>query len=319
MTSGLLVMAYGSPTSADDIEAYYTHIRRGRPPTDAQLADLTRRYEAVGGTTALAARTAEQVTAIESALAGMPDETDDWVVALGTKHSTPGIGEGMASLVESDVGRIVGLVLSPHYCAASVGEYHGQAASMIEEVEAVEYRRIDNWHMLDALIAFQADQVRHHMRALPERTMAVFTAHSLPERVLTGDPYPDQLRESASAIAALAGLESTADWCLGWQSAGATPEAWRGPDLLESIAELGHTGRYDGVLVVPQGFTSAHLEVLHDIDIEASAAAEEAGLAFRRTQVVNDDPAVMDALASLVKATADRAESDVGNRDRELA
>ncbi|MCZ7630579.1 MAG: ferrochelatase [Microthrixaceae bacterium] len=140
----------------------------------------------------------------------------------------------MASLVESDVGRIVGLVLSPHYCAASVGEYHGQAASMIEEVEAVEYRRIDNWHMLGALIAFQADQVRHHMRALPERTMAVFTAHSLPERVLTGDPYPDQLRESASAIAALAGLESTADWCLGWQSAGATPEAWRGPDLLEA-------------------------------------------------------------------------------------
>lgn len=316
MGDGLLVMAYGSPGSAEDIEAYYTHIRRGRRPTREQLADLVRRYEAIGGTTALAERTAEQLRAIELAVTR---GKADWVVRLATLHSTPAITQSVASLVGSGVERIVGLVLAPHYCAASVGEYHRQAISALEDVDGVTYHRIDSWHLLDALIGFQADQVRACLDELPERTRVVFTAHSLPQRVLAGDPYPQQLRDSASAIAGRAGIASADRWSIGWQSAGATPEPWLGPDLAEVIAEVASTRRYEGILVVPQGFTSAHLEVLYDVDIEAAALARRVGLAFGRTQMVNDEPAVMAALASLVRTTVEQAGSGVGDVDGELA
>ena len=132
----------------------------------------------------------------------------------------------------------------------------------------------------------------------------LFTAHSLPERVLVDDPYPDQLRESAAAVAERVGLLPWPDWALAWQSAGRTPEPWRGPDILTVIAELGATGRTDGVLVCAQGFTSDHLEVLYDLDIEATAAASAAGLAFARTRSIDDDPTVMGALADRVLAAA---------------
>jgi ferrochelatase len=201
------------------------------------------------------------------------------------------------------VEQIVGLVLAPHYSATSVGEYHRQAVSALEDIDGIAYHRIDSWHTLDALVEYQSVQVRRCLADLPDRTKVIFTAHSLPERVLQNDPYPQQLRESATAIAERAGLGTSGNWDLGWQSAGATPEPWRGPDLLEIVADLASTGHDDAVLVVPQGFTSEHLEVLYDIDIEAAAAAGRAGLGLARTQVVNDDPTVMGALASLVSAT----------------
>jgi ferrochelatase len=129
----------------------------------------------------------------------------------------------------------------------------------------------------------------------------VFTAHSLPERALQDDPYPDQLRASATAIASLAGLDPWYGWALAWQSAGRTPEPWRGPDVLDVIRDLAATGRAEGVLVCPQGFVSDHLEVLYDLDVEARRVAGEVGLAFARTASINDEAAVMAALAARVR------------------
>jgi ferrochelatase len=130
----------------------------------------------------------------------------------------------------------------------------------------------------------------------------LFTAHSLPERVLVDDPYPDQLRASATAVADAVGLDRWAGWSLCWQSAGRTPEPWRGPDILEVLRDLAATERADGVLVCPQGFVSDHLEVVYDLDIEAQHLADELGLAFARTRVLNADETVLAALADLVVA-----------------
>jgi ferrochelatase len=153
-------------------------------------------------------------------------------------------------------------------------------------------------------VAALAERIDQALRRFPEGERAavpvLFTAHSLPERVLENDRYPDQLRESANAVADRAGLAAWAGWSLAWQSAGRTPEPWRGPDILQVIAELGATGKAAAVLVCPQGFTSDHLEVLYDLDIEARAAATEAGLAFARTRSLNDDREVMGALADRV-------------------
>jgi ferrochelatase len=298
-TCGLVVMAYGTPRSLDQVESYYTHIRRGQPPTDAQLADLVARYEAIGGISPLAERTEAQRAAIAGALDRRAP--GDWMVTLGQKHAAPFIEEGVAALAAAGVREVVGLVLAPHYSAGSVGQYHERARAAATEA-GLRYHGIDSWHLEPAWLDFLTAAVADARARLPEKHKVIFTAHSLPERVLVGDPYPDQLRRSAEAVAGRLGLAPWPDWALAWQSAGRTPEPWRGPDILTVIRDLGETGRSEGVLVCPQGFTADHLEVLYDLDIEAAGVAAEVGLAFARTRSLNDDPAVMSALAERVLA-----------------
>jgi protoporphyrin/coproporphyrin ferrochelatase len=295
--SGLVVMAYGTPGSLDEVEAYYTHIRHGRAPSPDQLAELKGRYAAIGGVSPLAARTRDQVAAIESALeAAAPGE---WEVELGAKHAVPFVEDAVGALAGRGVSRAVGLVLAPHYSRGSVGEYHGRAGAAASS-HGLAYAGIDSWHDSDAWLSAQAATVRSALAELPAATEVLFTAHSLPERVLEGDPYADELLASARAIAGRAGLDDCR-WRLAWQSAGRTPEPWRGPDVAGVIRSLGASRSVAGVLVCPQGFTSDHLEVLYDLDVEARRVAGEAGLAFARTDSINDDPAVMADLADRVR------------------
>jgi len=285
-------MAYGTPASAEDVEAYYTHIRRGRAPTAEQLADLQRRYDAIGGVSPLRARTQAQADAIQRELG------DGYVVELGQKHAAPYIEDGVAALVDAGVTRIAGLVLAPHYSALSVGEYAERAA----KASTVPFTMIESWHLEPALLAALAARVRDARATLPTdaNVETLFTAHSLPARILeTGDPYPEQLRATAEAVAARADVTR---WRTAWQSAGRTPEPWLGPDILEVVRGLPVEG-VDAVVVCPAGFTSDHLEVLYDVDVEARRVADEAGLGLARTASINDDAAVMGALAALVRAT----------------
>jgi ferrochelatase len=298
---GLVVMAYGTPATPDDIEAYYSHIRRGHAPSAEQLADLTARYQAIGGTSPLAERTEAQRVALATALDAV--EPGRWAVALGQKHAAPFIEDAVAQLAAGGVGRIVGLVLAPHFAAASVGQYQERLHAAAAE-HGVPSAAVDSWHLEPAYVALLADAVRDGRAELPERTTVLFTAHSLPERALVGDPYPDQLQESAAAVAAAVGLADGTGWSLAYQSAGRTADPWRGPDVLEVIDELAASGGADAVLVCPQGFVSDHLEVVYDLDLEARRRAEGLGLAFARTRVCNDDPTVMAALAARVRALA---------------
>jgi ferrochelatase len=286
----VLLMAYGSPARPEDVEAYYTDIRRGRPPTPEQLADLRRRYDAIGGVSPLAQRTEAQRAALQRALG------DDIPVALGFKHVTPSIEDAVASI---DADRIVALVLAPHYSALSVGEYVERAGAAAAGRQVISIR---SWATLPAYVDFLTAAVLESLAGMPDGTKVLFTAHSLPARVeAMGDPYVEELHATASAVARAAGLEPWAQWATAWQSAGRTPEPWLGPDVRAVIDELGASGRGTGLLVCPCGFVSDHLEVLYDLDIEARAAAERAGLAFARTPVMNDDPTVMAALADLIR------------------
>jgi ferrochelatase len=303
--TGVLVMAYGSPADLGEVEAYYTHIRRGRPPEPAQLADLIARYEAIGGVSPLRERTEAQVERIRTALEAV--EPDRFAVGIGSKHTAPFIEDGVAELVGRGVREIVGVVLAPHYSRTSVGEYLRRASEAASAHGATVWG-IEHWYDLPAYAEFLAGAVRDAAATLPAAHKVLFTAHSLPQRVLEGDPYAGQLHAGAAAVAALVGLGRFADWGLGWQSAGRTPEPWIGPDVLDLIRSLGETGRADGVLVCPHGFVSDHLEVRYDLDIEAAGVAREVGLAFARTRVVDDDPVVLGALATRIRATADAAE-----------
>lgn len=294
-------MAYGTPRRPEDIEAYYTHIRRGRPPTPELLADLTRRYEALGGVSPLAERTESQRAAIAAALeASAPGR---YRVVLGQKHAAPFIEDAATALAAEGVRSVVGLVLTPHWSGFSVGEYQQRLAAAVGEAGG-SVAGVKSWSDEPAWLDFTAAAVVDARADLPNNHKVLFTAHSLPERVLVDDPYPDQLRASATAVADRVGLARWAGWGLAWQSAGRTPEPWRGPDILQVIRDLAETGRSEGLLVCPQGFVADHLEVLYDLDIEARELAEANGLAFGRTRSLNDDPTVMAALARRVGAVA---------------
>ncbi len=304
---GVVVMAYGTPAGSDDVEAYYTHVRRGRPPSPELLDDLLARYRAIGGISPLAARTLAQAGVIAAALEHR--SRGAYRVEIGYKHAEPFLEDAVERLIADGVRRIAGLVLAPHYSTGSVAEYLGRLRSRAAELDpGVVVVAVHDWHLEPSYLAFLTAEVRRCLARLPPATKVLFTAHSLPARVVVdGDPYAEQVGETAAAVARAVGLAPGVGWTVAWQSAGRTPEPWIGPDILEVFADLAGAGRVEGVLVCPCGFVSDHLEVLYDLDVEAAARARQLGLAFARTAVPNDDPAVLGALADRVIAAAGAA------------
>jgi ferrochelatase len=306
--TAVLLMAYGTPRTREEILPYYTDIRRGNAPTPQQLADLTARYEALGGTSPLAARTEAQRAALQAALDTQAPGA--YEVVLGLKHADPKIEATVDDLAARGVRRIVGLVLAPHFSAYSVGQYHDRARNAAER-HGIAFTGIDSWATEPAFVAFTAATLRERLAAMPTNTKVVFTAHSLPRRIVAaGDPYVEELRATARAVAEAAGIGGWTAWSIAWQSAGRTPEPWLGPDILAVIDDLAgaenDAGREQGIVVCAAGFVADHLEVLYDLDIEAAGRAAQHGLAFARTACVNDDATVMAALARRVSEAAAR-------------
>jgi ferrochelatase len=299
MTTGVVVMAYGAPASRGELRDYYTDIRRGRPPTDEQLAQLAARYDAIstgGDLSPLAGITRAQADALAAALDAL--QPGGFAVEVGMKHAAPRIEDAVARLLERGVERLVGIVMAPHYSALSIGEYVNRlrGAAGDRPVAAVT-----SWAIEPAYVDFLAARVRGLLAEMPTNTKVLFTAHSLPERVVAmGDPYPDELRATAVAVGRRLELGPWSAWSVAWQSAGRTPEPWLGPDVLAVIDSLAASEHASGVIVCPCGFVADHLEVLYDLDIEARARAEAHGLAFARTASLNADPTVFAALAARV-------------------
>ena len=296
--TAVLLMAYGTPRTPAEIEPYYTDIRRGRAPTPEQLADLVARYDAIGGISPLAARTEAQRDALQKALNEIAPDT--YEVVLGLKHAAPMIEAAVNELAVRGFQHIIGLVLAPHYSSFSIGQYMGRARAAAEP-HGITVTAIDSWATEPAFVEFLAADLRSRLSAMPANTKVLFTAHSLPQRIIdAGDPYPDELRSTAEAVAIAAGLDSWSSWSIAWQSAGRTPEPWIGPDILAVIDDLAASENASGIVVCACGFVADHLEVLFDLDIEAKQHAEAKGLAFDRTSCVNEDATIMHALAQRV-------------------
>ena len=299
--TAVLLMAYGTPRSREEILPYYTDIRRGRPPTEEQLSDLTARYEAIGGLSPLAALTEAQRDALQTALNNIAPNT--YHVALGLKHAAPMIEDAVQQLATEGFTKIVALVLAPHFSSFSIGQYIDRATTAAAP-HGISVVGITSWATEEAFIEFLAADMSAKLATMPSTTHVLFTAHSLPQRIIdAGDPYPAELRSTAVAVAAKVGLTENTQWSIAWQSAGRTPEPWIGPDILDVIDQLAtQPTPAAGVLVSACGFVADHLEVLFDLDIEASHRAEQHGLAFARTECVNDNGAIMNALAHRVHA-----------------
>jgi protoporphyrin/coproporphyrin ferrochelatase len=284
----VVLMAYGSPDRLEHVPAYYADIRGGRPIRPELLENLVERYRRLGIEDAnpLNAITEETRTMLEREL-GVP-------VFTGMKHWQPRIAAATEAALATGASTIVGLVPAPHYPRGSVAGYRSQVEEALANGPA-ELVFVDSWHDDPGLVALLADRVRG------TKAHVVFTAHSLPARVLEGgDPYEDQLLETSRLVAEAAGVD---DWSFSYQSESATGEPWLQPDILDHLAALRAKG-VDAVLVCPVGFVSDHLEIRWDLDVEAKERADELGLRFERIEMPNADPAFIRVLAGIVRRAA---------------
>lgn len=314
---GVLVMAYGSPEDPTDekqLEAYLHHIlneyaapgktiERVPPPA---IADLKRRYEAIGAGSPLVEITRRQAKALESWLnstggvGGRPTRT-----AVGMKHFPPWIADGVRELAAQGLQDAIAIVMAPHYSRISVGGYQRAVREANGALERpLRIRGVDSWHtepkFIDALVARVQAALDRAGWPLVETTI-IFSAHSLPARILEwNDPYPKQLQETARLVARVLGSES---WTFAYQSEGRGHEPWLGPSVAKTIERLAGEG-VKRILVCPIGFVADHLEILYDLDVECQRVAKQAGVELRRTASLNDDPAFIDAVADVVRRAA---------------
>lgn len=296
--ASVVLMAYGSPERLEDVPAYYADIRGGKPIRPELMEGLIERYRRLGieDGSPLNAITEETRAGLEREL-GLP-------VFVGMKHWTPRIAEAVERALGAGARTIVGLVLAPHYSRLSIGAYRDQLEQAL--AGRAELVFIESWHDHPGYIEFLARRLSHRVSMLTREhgqvhkpVHVVFTAHSLPARILDeGDPYEEQLLETSRLVAERAGL---ADWTFSYQSASDTGEPWLRPDILDHLAELHERGAR-AVLVCPIGFVSDHLEIRWDLDTRARQRAAELGLSLERIELPNADPAFVRALADLVRA-----------------
>ncbi len=304
-TVGVLVMAYGGPDSLDDVEPYLLDVRGGRPMPQEMIEEMTERYRLIGGRSPILERTVAQAGRLERALNASP-VGPAYRCVVGMRHWTPRIETALSAMNEAGISRAVGLVMAPHYSRMSIGAYFEKVAQADSPVEVTP---IERWHLLpellDTLAARVADGLNKFTVDVRDRVQIVFTAHSLPERILEwNDPYPDELHATVRGIVQRLrerGIGNAHEFA--YQSAAMTPDPWLGPDAGDVITRL-HEQEVPGALIVPVGFTSEHVEILYDIDIELAQAAENMGFALQRISMLNDDEHTMSGLARLVQQAA---------------
>lgn len=300
-TMGLLVMAYGTPYSEADIERYYTHIRHGRKPSDEQLADLTGRYEAIGGISPLAKITESQARGLCDRLNELQDEIE-FKLYIGLKHIEPFLEDAVAEMHKDGITEAVSMVLAPHFSTFSIKSYNGRIKEEAEKLGNLKITSIESWYDEPKFIQYWSDRVSEAFAAMTEeqreKACLIVSAHSLPEKIKElGDPYPDQLQETADLIARAAGVEN---YEVGWQSAGQTPEPWIGPDVQDLTRELHEQKGYTTFVYTPVGFVAEHLEVLYDNDYECKVVCDDIQATYVRPEMPNAQPQFIDAMADVI-------------------
>jgi ferrochelatase len=289
MRTGVLLMAHGTPASLDDMPAYLTLVRGGRPPSPELVREMTHNYEAIGGRSPLTELTLAQAEALRQRLG------PDVPVAVGMRNWRPFIKDALADLDAAGVNRVIGVPLAPQFSTLSVQKYNDAAALALPP--GIRFDAVDSYHAHPLLLEAFAERVRA-ANPRPDE-LVVFTAHALPVRVIqAGDRYADEVAATARGVAERAGV---AEYRQAYQSAGRTPEPWVGPDLNELIDEESGKGTRK-FLIVPIGFVCDHTEVLFDIDVQAARTAREFATTLRRTESLNTSPAFVALLEALVRA-----------------
>jgi len=297
---GLLVMAYGTPYKEADIEPYYTHIRHGRKPSPEALLDLTERYQAIGGISPLAKITEDQAYALQDKLNDVQEDYE-FQVYIGLKHIEPFIEDAVKQMADDGIKRAASIVLAPHYSTFSVKSYNGRAQEEAAKY-GIQLDSVVDWYNEAGFIQYWAGKITETYDSMPveerDKAVLIVSAHSLPEKILAdGDPYTEQLAETARLISEATGVKA---YEIGWQSEGNTPEPWLGPDVQDLTRDLYEQKDYRSFVYAPVGFVSDHLEVLYDNDYECKVVCDEVGANYYRPEMPNTDPLFIQTLAEVV-------------------
>ena len=298
---GVLMMAYGTPKSKEEIEPYYTHIRRGRKPPKELLDELIDRYERIRDVNQFAKITDEQVEKMVDRLNRLYPQYQ-FKGYLGLKHISPFIEDAVVQMHDDGITEAVSLVLAPHYSSLSVQIYNERAQKKASELDNLKIHSIKQWYDHPLLIQFWADQLEERLQRMSERerdkTVVIFSAHSLPKRILKSkDPYPAQLEETIRLIAEKVELPH---YRLGWQSAGRTPEPWLEPDIEDLTRELFYQEGMTSFIYCPIGFVAEHMEVLYDNDVSCKSITDELGARYDRLAMPNTDPLFIECLSQVI-------------------
>ncbi|HDR7668710.1 TPA: ferrochelatase [Bacillus wiedmannii] len=296
---GLLVMAYGTPESLDDVEAYYTHIRHGHKPSEESLQDLIGRYKAIGGISPLAKITKEQAHKLTDSMNNIFTEYE-FTCYLGLKHIAPFIEDAVEEMKRDGIEQAISIVLAPHYSTFSIKAYNDRAIRLSEEIGGPVIEPIEQWYDEPKFISYWVDQIKETFTKIEdkEKAVVIFSAHSLPEKIIAaGDPYVEQLQHTADLIAEAANIQN---YTTGWQSAGNTPDPWIGPDVQDLTRDLYEGHGYESFIYCPVGFVAEHLEVLYDNDYECKVVTDELNVAYFRPNMPNSQSVFIDCLAEIV-------------------
>lgn len=324
--TAVLLMAYGSPNRLEDVGPYFTDIRGGRTPSPEAIEELTSRYRRVGVPTPLLAVSMALGRELERLLNLNPPDEEIYTVHLGMKHWTPHIASAVEEILESGADRMIAIVLAPHYSKISTEGYRRKVEAALAapkgkptangSASPIELDFVESWYELDGYVDAVAENLKHVRAefAHPEDVVAVFTAHSLPARILhEDDPYQDQLLRTSELVAQRANVEQ---WRFSYQSQSQTGEPWLGPDLVDTVEALASQG-HRAILVASVGFIADHLEIFYDIDIEAKEKADSLGIELRRTPMLNADPRLAQALHTLVAQRSPHPALPQSGRERE--
>lgn len=296
----VLLMAYGGPGSLDEVEPYLMDVRGGRPLSRELLEEIREQYRKIGGKSPLLELTKAQARALERELAdqGIPNRT-----FVGMRHWHPYIRETVAQIQEGGFSCVVAFCLAPQYSELSVGAYFRQYRAALGELSpGWETTYVHHWHDQPVLLQAFAENTHKALQRFPEsargETTIVFTAHSLPERILKqGDPYDDQVKATAAGVAKL--LEPQR-WVFAYQSQGYSQEKWLGPCVEEVLQALA-ADQVKNVVVAPIGFVSDHVEILYDVDIVFRELAGSLGMRMERPESLNDNAVFIRAMADTIR------------------
>ena len=292
-------MAYGTPERTEDVRPYLKHIRHGHEPPDEAVGDLQHRYELIGGPSPLYRTTVQQMEALLERLNVGGVRYRGY---LGMKHWHPYIPDAVAHMAEDGIEAATAITLAPHYSTMSIAQYLNYIKEGLEGIdEPPRILCVKSYHDEPKLIDAFEEKLWESMMALPKEhkdAPVIFTAHSLPEKILRADdPYREQLLTTCRRLAE---RFDDLNWRFAFTSQGETKDKWLGPTLAEALDELAAEG-HKAVLACSLGFVSEHLETLYDFDIEGRRDAKERGLAFYRAPALNTSPTFIAALAEVVR------------------
>jgi protoporphyrin/coproporphyrin ferrochelatase len=292
VTTAILLSCHGTVENTDDLPAFLSNIRRGRPVPPHLVEEVRRRFEAIGGSPLM--RTTREQAAALAARTGLR-------VAAAGRLWHPYPKEALLRLAADGVRTVVSLPLAPQ----SVHIYHAPVKEAAGAIGGLDVIEVPSWGDEPRLIDAFLELIDEAIAKLPEEVRGgapvVLSAHSLPQRIIdAGDPYERDFRAMAELVAARV-RERGHEARIAFQSQGATNDVWLGPDLPATFRALADGGAR-AVVVAPIGFVADHVETLYDLDIEAKGIAEGLGLAFARASAANVRPAFIDALESVARA-----------------